>query len=89
MSEELKPTQDVLVAEAKAEGQKLEWGPEQGGMSWFKANDLKSELKVREAYVTRNRYSTGILVNYDGTFTPSQDATQMNGGDVIFVRDIA
>ncbi|MEI6191447.1 MAG: DUF1566 domain-containing protein [bacterium] len=52
MSEELKPTQDVPVAEAKAEGQKLEWGPDLGRMSWnevqVKITDLNSKLAEGE-----------------------------------------
>lgn len=39
MSEEFKPTQDVPEAEAKAEGQKLEWGPFLGEMCLFSALD--------------------------------------------------
>jgi len=46
MSEELKPTQDVPAAEAKAEGQKLEWGPELGQMSWNEAQIKIDELNL-------------------------------------------
>jgi hypothetical protein len=46
MSEELKPMQDVPVAEVKAEGQKLEWGPELGRMSWYDAKNKIAELNA-------------------------------------------
>ena len=52
MVEEIKPTKDVPEAEVKAEGQKLEWGPELGGMSWDdawkKVVELNNGLLERE-----------------------------------------
>jgi len=42
MEKQPKPTTDVPVAEAKAEGQKLEWGPDLGEMSW---NDTQERIK--------------------------------------------
>ncbi len=46
MSEELKPTNDVPAAEAKAEGQKLEWGPEVGEMTANEAYRKAEDAKV-------------------------------------------
>ena len=46
MTEELKPTQDVPEAETKVEGQKLEWGPELGKMSWGQAKMELLNLNV-------------------------------------------
>ena len=40
-TEEPEVTQDVPAAEAKAEGQKLEWGPDLGQMSW---NDTQAKI---------------------------------------------
>ena len=37
---------DVAAAEAKAEGQKLEWGPELGKMSWNDAQVKIAELNA-------------------------------------------
>jgi hypothetical protein len=41
MEGQTKPTNEVPAAEVKAEGQKLEWGPELGEMSW---NDLQTKI---------------------------------------------
>ena len=46
MNEELKPIQDVSETETKAEGQKLEWGPELGKMTWKEAKIKLLNLNV-------------------------------------------
>ena len=48
-TEEPQSTQDVPVAEAKAEGQKLEWGPDLGQMSWNDAQEKIAELNAKLA----------------------------------------
>ncbi len=47
MTEEIKPTQDVSEAEAKAEGQKLEWGPDLDEMNWNDAQEKIKELNSK------------------------------------------
>ena len=44
--EEPQVTSDVPVAEAKAEGQKLEWGVEIGKVDWSSAREKISELNT-------------------------------------------
>lgn len=62
MIEEIEPTQDVPVAEAKAEGQGLEWGPDLGRMSWY---DVQTKIAELNASLAEGEKSWRLPTKYE------------------------